>query len=219
MASPPFDIVQTLPGDSDIASQFPALERTFRDVVESWLLVNHDNTGKHKFVEYADQVALFPTITAGNLGVWNSNGALNVRNGSGAINRVVNWLPGTRTLFVQNSVPVGWTLDTSVTDRVLRMSNFAGGTLGGSWTISGITTQAHTLSAAEIPSHTHNFPTRVSANGQFSSNSGTGWQSDGGTGTTDACSTCGNQPHDHGGVVADGNWRPLYIDVLTGVLN
>jgi microcystin-dependent protein len=50
MASPPFSINEAVPGDSDIVSQFPALERTFRDIVESWLLINHNNLGEHKYV-------------------------------------------------------------------------------------------------------------------------------------------------------------------------
>lgn len=63
MASPPFNIAETIPGDSDFASQFPGVERTYRDVVESWLLVNHNNLGQHKFIElpWTDPA----TITAG----------------------------------------------------------------------------------------------------------------------------------------------------------
>lgn len=51
MASPPFNISQATPGDSDIVSQYPSNERTNRDVIESWLLVNHNNLGQHKYVE------------------------------------------------------------------------------------------------------------------------------------------------------------------------
>jgi len=47
MASPPFLPDQTKPGDSDVVSQFPTAERTFRDVIESWLLVDHDTSGFH----------------------------------------------------------------------------------------------------------------------------------------------------------------------------
>jgi microcystin-dependent protein len=47
MASPPFNINQALPGDNDIVSQHPSNARTFRDVVESWLLINHNNLGQH----------------------------------------------------------------------------------------------------------------------------------------------------------------------------
>lgn len=47
MASPPFNINQALPGDSDIVSQHPSNARTFRDIVESWLLIDHNNLGQH----------------------------------------------------------------------------------------------------------------------------------------------------------------------------
>lgn len=47
MATPPFVIATTLPGDSDITSQYPAVERTFRDIVNSWLLIDHNNLGQH----------------------------------------------------------------------------------------------------------------------------------------------------------------------------
>lgn len=51
MAVAPFNISTATPGDSDIVSQFPANERTNRDVINSWLLVEHDNTtGYHKKV-------------------------------------------------------------------------------------------------------------------------------------------------------------------------
>lgn len=35
--SPPFNIAETLPGLSDLVSQYPPVENTYRDVVESWL--------------------------------------------------------------------------------------------------------------------------------------------------------------------------------------
>lgn len=47
MASPPFNINQSLPGDTDIVSQFPLNERGTRDIIESWLLVDHNNLGQH----------------------------------------------------------------------------------------------------------------------------------------------------------------------------
>lgn len=49
MASPPFSIAETSPGDTDIVAGFPTDERTFRDIVESWLSLEHDaTTGRHK---------------------------------------------------------------------------------------------------------------------------------------------------------------------------
>lgn len=46
-ATPPFDIDQTLPADDDVVSQHPGYARTFRDVVEQWLLTEHDTYGHH----------------------------------------------------------------------------------------------------------------------------------------------------------------------------
>jgi hypothetical protein len=44
MATPPFTIATTSPGDTDVESAFPAVERTFRDTVNSWLLLISDST-------------------------------------------------------------------------------------------------------------------------------------------------------------------------------
>lgn len=96
--SPPFNINETLPGDSDIVSQHPANARVFRDTVESWLKVNHNVNGRHDGVEidhHAD--AAFPgtaavsTIWASSTG--NANGRLKWRNGTGAIQYLDGW-PG-----------------------------------------------------------------------------------------------------------------------------
>ena len=62
---------------------------------------------------------------------------------------------GTRSIFYQSSPPTGWTQDTTVNDRVLRVVNSTGGGSGGSWTISGISVNGHTLTVAEMPSHDH----------------------------------------------------------------
>ncbi len=47
MATPPFNPDETKPGDGDIVSQFPAVERTFRDIIEDWINFEHDPTGHH----------------------------------------------------------------------------------------------------------------------------------------------------------------------------
>ncbi len=53
-ASAPFDPDETKPADTDVVSQYPAIERTYRDVIESWLVVDHDKTvGGH------DQLHMF----------------------------------------------------------------------------------------------------------------------------------------------------------------
>ncbi len=47
MASPPFVINTVIPGDSDIVGQFPLIDRTVRDIIQSWILANHDTNGNH----------------------------------------------------------------------------------------------------------------------------------------------------------------------------
>lgn len=56
MASPPFDIAAGVPGDTDVVSAYPAVERTYRDVVESIFAREHDivigsgsGSAHHKF--------------------------------------------------------------------------------------------------------------------------------------------------------------------------
>lgn len=50
MASPPFNPSENLPGDTDVVSQYPAIERAFRDIIESWILVEHGRAGHHNFL-------------------------------------------------------------------------------------------------------------------------------------------------------------------------
>jgi len=61
----------------------------------------------------------------------------------------------TKMIFPQAAAPQGWTQDTTLNDKVLRVVNSAGAGTGGSWTISGISVDSHTLTSAEMPVHTH----------------------------------------------------------------
>jgi hypothetical protein len=49
LASPPFNINEAIPGDTDLVSAHPSGARTFRDVTESWISVEHDTYGHHTF--------------------------------------------------------------------------------------------------------------------------------------------------------------------------
>ena len=87
---------------------------------------------------------------------------------------------GSVMCFFQSAAPSGWTKVTSQNNKVLRVVSGNGGGTGGTWaTSSGVTTNevgahthtsaahthaggslaagAHTLSTAEMPSHTHSF--------------------------------------------------------------
>lgn len=66
---------------------------------------------------------------------------------------------GTGMVFAQASAPVGWTQATTFNDKVLRLvSGGTGGTSGGAWAISGLSTtvNGHVLTLAEIAAHSHN---------------------------------------------------------------
>lgn len=107
MASPPFTIDETLPGDSDIVSQHPANARTFRDVVESWLLVNHNVQGRHDRVDLDLQST--PSGTAGVLRIWaDTAGYLRGLFSSGA--EYVGNPPGTILDYAGTTAPNGYLL-------------------------------------------------------------------------------------------------------------
>lgn len=76
MASPPFSISASLPGDSDIVSQHPLNARAFRDIVQSWLLIDHNNLGQHSKVTMPWAAA--PAAPGANLSIlyFNANGNL-----------------------------------------------------------------------------------------------------------------------------------------------
>lgn len=111
MATPPFDINATTPEDNGILSQHPFAARIFRDVTESWLLVNHNVQGRHDEIEadwqpdtYAgtDLVSMFWASTAG-LGLLVSRiGTANIE--------ALTFPPGTVVEFAGTVVPNGWVL-------------------------------------------------------------------------------------------------------------
>ena len=66
---------------------------------------------------------------------------------------------GTRLAFQQSVAPTGWVQDTTYNDYALRIVNGAAGT-GGSVGFSaafasGLSTGSHTLTVAQMPSHSH----------------------------------------------------------------
>jgi hypothetical protein len=127
---------------------------------------------------------------------------------------------GTVMAFFQSGAPTGWTKLTSQNDKVLRVVSGTGGGTGGDWAMSsGETTSsngahthtgaahthtgaahthgggslaagAHTISTAQMPSHTH--VSGGAGGGGVDYNSGGSWGLNGNTG-----STGGGGSHDH----------------------
>lgn len=84
-----------------------------RDVVESWLLVNHDTNGFHKHVEFADVSGTPPTITANNLGLWNDGQVWKTRNGTGSVTNLQDDIgapAGSILMWPTGTAPTGWLL-------------------------------------------------------------------------------------------------------------
>lgn len=98
--------------------------------------------------------------------VGGTSGILPVAKGGTGSSTGGSFPSGTRMSFNQTAAPTGWTKDTSITDSIMRITSGTVGS-GGSvafstWNASS-TTGAHTLTTAEIPSHTHGLSALVSS--------------------------------------------------------
>lgn len=67
---------------------------------------------------------------------------------------------GTTTLFYQAAAPAGWTISAGFTDHTIQVNAAAGGTTGGAANYSTMfqaqwSDDAHSITIAEMPTHTH----------------------------------------------------------------
>lgn len=83
-----------------------------------------------------------------------ANGMQTMSGQAGSIAALV-YPPGTRKAFCNPAVPLGWQLDASAMDRVLRVVAGNGGGTGGSWTVGGLSAANTLLGVAQIPGHLH----------------------------------------------------------------
>lgn len=118
---------------------------------------------------------------------------------------------GQPLLFPAESPPTGWTQDTTVNDRMLRVTSGSGGGTGGSWTISGLTVGSTTLSISQMPSHDHDYTRTTTA----LKGNGTGANTIQPNAVTadDTSDTGGGASHNHS-LSADGAWRPAYYNII-----
>jgi len=114
--------------------------------------------------------------------------------------------PGTRMLFAQAGAPTGWTQDSSVNDRVIRVVRGPGNGVGGSWKLTGLT-HAHTH---DYQGTTDSAPIGNNQRLRFQSGS-----------SRTSIPTLSGQPYqgettppDSSTVVSDALWRPPYLDVI-----
>lgn len=219
----PFNLDTSNPGDTSIVSAFPANERTFRINVAGYLNTEHDiSTGLHAHSQGSTATRDSITRPAGALFYNTDIVTLQFATAPGAPATWANigqFPAGTVMLFQQATAPTGWTQVTTNNDKVLRIINDGtGGNTGGSWTISGLTSGAHTLTVAELPAHTHTVTVPAVGTQGFQAGSSaaaplstpTAYGTDNGTG--------GGGAHSHT-LTADGTWRPAYVNVLSASKN
>lgn len=133
---------------------------------------------------------------------------------------------GTKMLFYQDTAPTGWTIDTAVNDKLVFITkgSTAGGQTGGTahstgtWTFSGLSgnTDYYTLTATDIPTHSHNL-TNYGAYGDFSVGGGGGGSGLlSGYGPIATSSTGGGGAHRHGlsSISHSGAWRPAAYNCI-----
>jgi hypothetical protein len=142
---------------------------------------------------------------------------------------------GTRLVFDQDTPPAGWTRDTTINDRVVRIVGGAR-THGGSWTISGLTSPAHqhdmgnhthsaaahshTLSGGAAIAYDQDTPTAIVSGEIHSLVVGTTFSAPKALASTNAVAiTTGGPSTNLTSSVAvtissDGSWRPLSRDMI-----
>ncbi len=176
MATPPFLPDETKPADGDVVSQFPAVERTFRDVIETWLLVDHDTAGEHEKITLPELGADPSNVTdTGFLYTKNDGGDTEFyfEDAGGNVVQItqdgglaVETFPATTSmLFYQETAPAGWTKDTTTLDnhalRVVSSTAWSTGSKGATAfdTVFGdsTTSDGTTITSAQsgIVAHTH----------------------------------------------------------------
>ena len=122
---------------------------------------------------------------------------------AGALNETVSVPAASEMLFYADAAPSGWTLITTVNDKLLFITkgSTAGGQTGGGAHSTGTWTQPdHTLTTAEIPAHAHT----VDWKSEGDNTGGEGHAEAGGTPISGiANNTGGGGAHNHGTA-----WRP-----------
>ena len=178
MANPPFDPSESLPSNTGVVSIFPQQERSFRDIIESWLLWEHDRSGYHAFD--MDTTVNRDSDTTRPAGSIFYNTTLNVLqfcvdDDPSYIWDTISFPPGTRLLFNNTAAPTGWTKveDAAYNDALVRIVTGTPAAPSGTHGMSEIfiedivfegETENHQLTIAEMPLHGHALRTGLQVN-------------------------------------------------------
>ena len=134
VALPPFQPIETLPGNQDIASQFPAVERSFRDIMESWVAFEHGRSGHHAFkTDTTTNRDADSTWEVGSLFLNTTLGALQMVKSIGPVvfKNVGEFDAGTRVVLQQTSAPTGYTKEAGAAYDNATLKFFTGAVSNG----------------------------------------------------------------------------------------
>ena len=214
MADAPFNIAETSPLNSDFVSIFPETEQSFRDIVESWLLIEHDTYGHHKLS--VDSTTNRDTDTNWPAGALFFNSTLHCLQLVKSVPASPEWhaigIPGaTTTIFEQSTAPVSWTklTDSGYNNVAIRGVNGTTSS-GGSADFTDVFT-ARIIAQANLPNVNFTLSLSTTSDHQHSYITGTSSTTVGGAAggnqverpnTTRTTSTDG--AHTHTGTAASG---------------
>lgn len=128
---------------------------------------------------------------------------------------------GTAITFFNTTVPAGWTINVTYSDRALRLSNTTGGTVGGTTAFTTVFS-ARTIAQANLPnvnftvtdSKIYRFATANSAAGSDTTNAVAA--ATGTTNNTPACSSSGSIVVNSGGSGTALDFEVTYATVIIG---
>ena len=116
MATPPFSLLTTAPGDTDIASVFPALDRSDKDVIQSWLLIMLNIYGRATQLPLDGVGTTYglvsaPSPAAGTTVIYRAaSGLIEQIDGETSTIQTVLPPPGTIVDYAGSALPNGWLL-------------------------------------------------------------------------------------------------------------
>lgn len=114
MASPPFSLNISAPGNSDVAAVFPALDRTDKDVIQSWFLVSMNTQGRNATMSLDKVGTTYGPVSAPTPGAnvasmyYDSDNNYKVNSGDIGIVEILGVPPGTVITFAGSSAPAGY---------------------------------------------------------------------------------------------------------------
>lgn len=158
-------VIELLPGTYNFVTSIATAATT--EVIARRGVDIHDGAGNPNFT-------VGGTIRGGDFTIFTWTGAGTVTISGSALANPSTWIvtpsrieEGTKIWFYQNVAPAGWTLDATPSDELLAVKggtqayNAAGGTVAGTWTVAGLTKDAHTHAFTQPTAHGITQPTFV----------------------------------------------------------